>query len=174
MKSVVVISAITFGLIFGGLALTSNHIAKMLSVSTARDLATPRSVGVGPGESGPQSDSEQVVRTADELMALRQTRVVQERTLADAQRSLTETVAKLDTAQQRYVASNERSARKLAKMYEAMKPVKAAPILASLDMDIVLEIITRMKERQAARILAQMDAGLAAHISARMSSKGDG
>ena len=174
MKSVVVISAITFGLIFGGLALTSSHIAKVVSVTIARDVAAPRSVGVGSGEDDPQSVPEHVARTEDELMALRQTLVVQERTLADAQRSLTATVAKLDTAQQRYVAANERSARKLAKMYEAMKPVKAAPILASLDMDIVLEIITRMKERQAARILAQMDAGLAAHISARMSTRGDG
>ena len=174
MKSVFVISAITFGLIFGGLALTSHHIAKTVSITTAGDLTTPGTVCVGPSGDGSQSDSERVERTTDELMALRQTLAVQERTLAAAQRNLAATVAKLDTAQQRYVIANERSARKLAKMYEAMKPAKAAPILASLDMDVVLEIITRMKERQAARILAQMDASLAAHISSRISTKGDG
>jgi len=59
-------------------------------------------------------------------------------------------------------------------MYEAMKPAKAAPILSSLDMEIILEIFDRMKEKPAAKILAYMDPGLAARISARLSLKGTG
>ena len=78
----------------------------------------------------------------------------------------------LEVKQQAYIEARERSAARLAKMYEAMKPAKAAPILAALDPDIVIEIMTRMKERQAAKILASMDAGLAAQISTRLSSKG--
>ncbi len=41
MKSVFVISAITFGLIFGGLALTSHHIAKTVNITTAGGMAAP-------------------------------------------------------------------------------------------------------------------------------------
>ncbi len=39
-------------------------------------------------------------------------------------------------------------------------------------MEIILDIMSRMKERQAAKILANMDAGLAAQVSTRMSLKG--
>ena len=61
---------------------------------------------------------------------------------------------------------------KLAKMYEAMKPDKAAHILAALDRDVFLEIIARMKEAPAAKILSYMDAGLAAQLSTRLSLQG--
>ena len=174
MKSVFVISAITFGLIYGGLALTSHHIAQTMKVAAPRREPAPRGTAVASDAAGAQRNLAPASRTTEELMAQRQTLVVQELTLAAAQRDLEATVAKLETAQQQYTAAKDRSARKLAKMYEAMKPAKAAPILASLDMDVVLDIIARMQERQSARILAQMHAGLAAHISARLSSKGDG
>jgi len=57
-------------------------------------------------------------------------------------------------------------------MYEAMKPQQAAPIISALDLDIILDIMSRIKDRQAAKILAKMDPGLAAQVSTRMSLKG--
>ena len=49
---------------------------------------------------------------------------------------------------------------------------QAAPILSALELDIILDIMSRMKERPAAKILARMDAGLAAQVSTGMSLKG--
>ena len=81
-------------------------------------------------------------------------------------------IQKLDAKQIEYIEERERSAAKLAKMYEAMKPAQAAPIISALELDIILDIMTRMKERPAAKILSNMDAGLAAQVSTRMSLKG--
>ncbi len=66
----------------------------------------------------------------------------------------------------------EEAASRLAKMYEAMKPQKAANILATMDRNVCLAILSRMKERQAAKVLSFMDAGLAAQISTRLSLQG--
>lgn len=55
--------------------------------------------------------------------------------------------------------------RKLAKMYETMKPQEAAPILAELKIDETIEIIKRMKPRNSAKVLAKMDRELAAKIT---------
>ncbi|MEZ4388759.1 MAG: hypothetical protein R3D98_14545 [Candidatus Krumholzibacteriia bacterium] len=57
----------------------------------------------------------------------------------------------------------------MAKMYEAMKPAKAASILSTMDMEVTLAVLRRMKERPAAKILSFMDAGVAAQLSTRLS-----
>jgi flagellar motility protein MotE (MotC chaperone) len=80
----------------------------------------------------------------------------------------------LEARQRILTQEQERSAGRLAKMYENMKPAQAAPILSALEMDVLLDIMTRMKERQAARILASMEAGLAARISTELSLGGQG
>lgn len=61
--------------------------------------------------------------------------------------------------------------RKLAKIYEAMKPREAAPILAKLDDDEVLEILMRMRQRNAASILSSMDSETAARLSKLMGER---
>ena len=45
----------------------------------------------------------------------------------------------------------------LVKIYESMKPKDAARIFEELDLDVLLEVIERMKERKTAPILAQMN-----------------
>jgi len=80
----------------------------------------------------------------------------------------------LETLQLSYNQDRDAQAAKLSKVYEAMKPASAAPILASLDLDIVLQILANMKDRQAAKILANMTPELAAEISTRLSAKGSG
>ena len=97
---------------------------------------------------------------------------MQEQVLQQGRENLLAVIKKLEAKQQDYVDERERSATKLAKMYEAMKPAQAAPIMSALDLDIILDIMTRMKERQAAKILSMMDAGLAAQVSTRMSMTG--
>jgi flagellar motility protein MotE (MotC chaperone) len=175
MKSVFLLSALTFALIFGGLVVASHFLGRALPPSEPSAVAggvespeTPAEAALPmAGCTGAWSDSEQ-------LAAQRQALAVQEKSLAEARAQLVASATQLADARTRYTAAQERSAQKLAKMYEAMKPAKAAPILASLEMDIVLDILSRMKERQAARILAHMEAEYAAKISAQLRAQGVG
>jgi flagellar motility protein MotE (MotC chaperone) len=174
MKIVVIVSTVTFVLIFGGLVLLSQVQQKNLTAEqevlpqltsddhaaaerVLRDLALER---------------DRIQREKEEALALQQKLAVDAKVVAQAQATLEEVIGRLQSEQQVYSEEKERSARKLAKMYEAMKPDKAAPILAALDLDVILEIMTRMNERAAAKIMAFMDARLAAQISLRMSIKG--
>jgi len=172
MKTVVIISVVTFALIFGGVVVLSTQLNKA-------------SQNAGLPEMGPEDyeaaervfrdmaiERDRIQQEKEELLALGQSVAVQEQVLELSRDQLMETIKKLEARQEEYVEERERSAMKLAKMYEAMKPAQAAPIVSALDMDIILDIMSRMKERQAAKILAKMDAGLAAQVSTRMSLKG--
>ena len=175
MKSIVIISIITFALIFGGIVVLSGVIPQ------ARTAAAP-AAGLTPEELASaerafadlEVERDRVQRDKEDLLTLRTRQAVEEKMLADQQALLQGMLDSLRVTTTGLDDTRARAADKLAKMYEAMKPDKAAPILATLEMDIVLDIIRRMKERPAARILANMDAGLAAQISARLSEKGIG
>ena len=172
MKSVIIISAVTFILIFGGVLVMSSQLGKA-------------AMNAGLPEMGPEDyeaaervfrdmaiERDRIQQEKEDLLALKQTVAVQEQVLNLSREQLLVVIKKLDNKQQEYIEERERSAVKLAKMYEAMKPAQAAPIMQSLDMEIILDIMSRMKERQAAKILAKMDAGLAAQVSTKMSLKG--
>ena len=47
--------------------------------------------------------------------------------------------------------------RRLVKIYESMKPKDAARIFAELELSILLDVISRMREQKSASILAAMD-----------------
>lgn len=55
----------------------------------------------------------------------------------------------------------ENRIKSLVKIYEGMKPKDAANVFNTLDMDIMLSIVSRMSERKSAPILAAMDASKA-------------
>jgi len=172
MKSVLIISTVTFLLIFGGVLLVSQQM---------RQASTPEALSSQDPEERVASERvlqdlaverDRIQCDKEDLLVLKQQMAVQERNLEQAQLGLQQVIDALRAEQQVYNEEKEKSARKLAKMYEAMKADKAAPILASLDLEIILEIMNRMKEKPAAKILSRMNAGLAAQISTRMSLKG--
>jgi flagellar motility protein MotE (MotC chaperone) len=53
----------------------------------------------------------------------------------------------------------------LVKIYEGMKAKDAARIFDSLEMDVLLQVMTRMSERKSAPILAAMDADRARNLT---------
>lgn len=60
----------------------------------------------------------------------------------------------------------------LVKIYEAMKPPDAARIFDNLDMDVLIQVVTRMKEAKTAPILAQMDAARAKELTLQLADRG--
>jgi flagellar motility protein MotE (MotC chaperone) len=172
MRSVVIVSLITFVIIFGGVVVMSAHLDRAARSGTQAELGPEDHAAAERIFQDIARERDRLQRDKEELVELRQAVTVQEEALERTKNSLATVIAKLESRQQQYVQERERSATKLAKMYEAMKPAKAAPILAALDLEIIIEIVSRMDERPAAKILANMDAGLAAQISTRMSLQG--
>ncbi len=170
MKSVLILSTITFVLIFGGVAVLTLQLDKASGGTnggpelSADDYAASERV-----LHDAEVERDRIQQDRERLSGLGQSYAVQAQVLEAAQKQLREIVSQLDARQTSYDAESEETLAKLAKMYEAMKAPKAAPILASLDIDITIDILRRVKDRQAAAILSAMDPGLAAQISTRLS-----
>ena len=69
------------------------------------------------------------------------------------------------------LAANGTGIRKLAKIYESMRPEQAAPVLRKLKDEDIINILFKMRQRNAAKIIANFDPGLAARITKKMSGK---
>jgi flagellar motility protein MotE (MotC chaperone) len=65
------------------------------------------------------------------------------------QATVEELLKKRDAADEQQLAS-------LVKIYENMKPQAAAQVFEEMDMDVLLDVVSRMKERKVAPILAQV------------------
>lgn len=59
----------------------------------------------------------------------------------------------------------------LVKIYENMKPKEAAAIFNTLDMDVLLAVISRMAERRSSPILANMDTNKARLVTIRLAEQ---
>lgn len=59
----------------------------------------------------------------------------------------------------------------LVKIYEAMKPKDAARIFDSLDMDVLIQVMTSMSERKSAPIIAEMSADRARAVTVLMAQQ---
>lgn len=84
--------------------------------------------------------------------------------LQAAEKRIDEKIAKLQDLQkgierdvQKRSSEDDVRLQSLVKIYEAMKPKDAAPILEQLDMPVLLSVVQRMKELKTAAILAAMD-----------------
>jgi flagellar motility protein MotE (MotC chaperone) len=170
MKSVLVLSAVTFLLIFGGV------MVLILQLGAGKDsapqlnredyTAAERMLG------DLQAERDRIQREQEQLALRRQSYAVQEQVLNEGQSRLQALLGELEARTQAVSAEQDASLQRLAKMYEVMPPQKAGPVLATLDLEITLNILRCMKERQAAAILAAMDPGVAAQISTRLSQGG--
>ncbi|MBT5415681.1 MAG: hypothetical protein HOK81_13870, partial [Rhodospirillaceae bacterium] len=61
--------------------------------------------------------------------------------------------AHLDT----YETQEDERLRNLVRIYESMKPKEAARIFQDLEMNVLLDVVSRMRAQQSAKILAAME-----------------
>ena len=138
--------------------------------------ATP----IGVAEPTPVSDSERTL-----LLELRQRRqaldarettlAAREAVLAAAERKLSARVDELQALQTRLEgmesarkSRDEANWRGLVKLYESMKPRDAALIFNELDMQVLLQVVDRMKEAKAAAIMAAMQPDKAREVTTEL------
>lgn len=81
-----------------------------------------------------------------------------------AERRLDERIAKLEELRaviemhlDTYETQEDERLRNLVRIYESMKPKEAARIFQDLEMDVLLDVVSRMRAQQSAKILAAMD-----------------
>ena len=167
MKSILIISSITFLLIFGGIGALSLQISKQAHASAFEDpndaAANERLLR------NVAAERDRLQREREYLAGFEQSQAARDVLMERVHQQLLAVVEKIEVKQNTFVAEQDEAANRLAKMYEGMKAPKAASILAAMDMDISIAIIKRMKDRQAAKVLSFMDAGMAAQISTRLS-----
>jgi len=95
-----------------------------------------------------------------------------------AEKRIDEKIAKLEALQKgiqstvdKQNAADDARTQSLVKIYETMKPADAAQILSQLDMPILLQMLSRMKEAKTAPILAAMDPTKAEAITTAMAKR---
>jgi flagellar motility protein MotE (MotC chaperone) len=98
--------------------------------------------------------------------------------LQAAEKRIDEKIAKLETLQKsiqatvdKQNAADDARTQSLVKIYQTMKPADAAQILSQLDLPILLQILSRMKEAKTAPILAAMDPTKAEAITTAMARR---
>ena len=98
--------------------------------------------------------------------------------LEAAEKRIDGKIAELQTLQKSIQASVDKEnaaddarTQSLVKIYETMKPADAAQILSQLDMPILLQMLSHMKEAKTAPILAAMDPTKAEAITAAMAQR---
>jgi flagellar motility protein MotE (MotC chaperone) len=98
--------------------------------------------------------------------------------LQAAEKRIDEKIAKLETLQKsiqstvdKQNAADDARTQSLVKIYETMKPADAAQILSQLDMPILLQMLSHMKEAKTAPILAAMDPTKAEAITTAMARR---
>jgi flagellar motility protein MotE (MotC chaperone) len=70
-----------------------------------------------------------------------------------------------------YNAKESEKNRKLVKIYEGMKPADAAKIFDTMDISILIDIISGMKEDNASRVIAKMNALKAKDLTTKLAEQ---
>lgn len=106
---------------------------------------------------------EELTRRQAELERREQAVAAREQRLALYEKDVAEKIAQLEQVGKslkedlkKSAAASDEAAASLAKVYGAMKPAEAAPLLDQLDEATALRILTRMKEKQVGEILPLM------------------
>lgn len=113
-----------------------------------------------------------------ELDKLRQDVALRENLLAATEKRLNAKLAELTGLKTRiqellkkHDKQQEAKLKSLVKIYETMKPKNAARIFEQLEMDILLDVVERMREAKTAVIFAAMDPSKAKAVTSRLAER---
>jgi len=165
MKSVLIISFLSFFVIFGG----TFYLMGVFD-GPQEDLEAPEEESLSVAAQGMEELNQRLELRESELLEMEGAVEVEKAVLAEEYGKLEVLRRKLDSSMGQVEEARLKSVKKLAKMYEAMPPKEAASILSGMDLEIVLSVLRQMKERQAAKVMAALDPSRAAALSGMMST----
>ncbi|MDF1721310.1 MAG: hypothetical protein P1U65_11610 [Minwuia sp.] len=106
---------------------------------------------------------ENLARRRDEIESRARALDVRENLLEATENRIDEKIATLQSLEQRIAAFVERhdaaeteQMKRLVKVYESMKPKDAARIFDKIDMEVLLDVVSGMKENKIAAVMADM------------------
>lgn len=172
MKTVLIMSTVTFVIIFGGIAYTSGMLEDAIKTVSMANVQ-PEKNEINRVLSGLESERNRLEIDKAAIESQWRDLKVQQKFLAEEEIKLEAILESIVVASNELISTKDKNSAKLAKVYESMKPDKAAPILSTLDIAVAVEILGNMKERQAAKIMSFMPTETAASISSIMSLKGE-
>jgi flagellar motility protein MotE (MotC chaperone) len=119
-----------------------------------------------------------LAKRREELEAREQTLILREGLLAAAEHRIEGKIEELKTVKVEiealikvYDEQEEKEIGELVSIYEKMKPKDAARIFDQLDMDVLLDVLQRMKASKTAPVLAAMDSNRAQEITVRIAER---
>lgn len=119
-----------------------------------------------------------LAKRREELEEREQTLILREGLLAAAEHRIEGKIEELKTVKGEiealikvYDEQEEKEIGELVSIYEKMKPKDAARIFDQLDMDVLLDVLQRMKASKTAPVLAAMDANRAQEITVRIAER---
>jgi|ERR1700761_775713 flagellar motility protein MotE (MotC chaperone) len=168
-------------------AATATAATEATSVTPTPIKATPSPAPTQPPPAKPTEDTQPPVTDSERtvLLELRKRRqeldtreqalATRESVLTAAEQKLTERVTELQALQKKLEdldatrkQREDASWQGLVKLYESMKPRDAATIFNDLDMQVLLQVVDRMKEAKAAPVLAAMQPDKARELTAKL------
>ncbi len=173
MKTVFFASIVSFLLIFSGTFLWVQRQAKDALVDVPGSPLRPGDVDAAElSFAALEHERAQLASERQRLLQLRGSVETRELGLTNQRAEIERVIAELQAEQQRFGEARSASAQRLAKMFDSMKPDRAAIIFKTLDRRTSLEILAHMKEKTAAKLLSALDPALAADLSTRLSLRG--
>jgi len=171
MKSVILISFLSFFVIFGATFWLVGVFSSEKEEAT-EVVATPEEIAeeVDMGHLSLDSRAEDIDRREEALIRSESAVQMEKAVIAEEFNKLKALRRDIDLSIGEMLEAQAKSTKKLAKMYEAMPPKEAASILSGMDMEIVLGVLKQMKERPAAKVMAALDPARAAALSSLMSA----
>ncbi|HKK70124.1 MAG TPA: hypothetical protein VKA86_02835 [Candidatus Krumholzibacteria bacterium] len=173
MKTILIASTLSFLVIFAGVYFYAQKLSARNAVnSVGGQLAAEDIDAAELTMAALEAEREAIARERERLFSLRESMSQQRQQLKAQLDQIQTAIGELREEQVRYGEARSKSAQKLAKMFDAMKPAAAAPVFGSLDRETALDILVRMKEKAAAKLLSEVDPRLAAELSTKLSLRG--
>ncbi len=171
VKSILIAASLSFGIVFGGY-FTYLKLSVNKGAGVRAETVTVKKEDVEAIEFGLRALNRNKIASVEMEARLKAMRSDIGKEKAELLREVDKLQERLDAlikTQNELGESEERSMRKLAKMYELMKPKDAAEIASNLSDDLLVRIIERMKEKAAAKLISAMDTSKAVRISKLLS-----
>lgn len=158
-------------LVMMAMAATLSTVAQAMSAATAPPEAPATRLGTAIKQD--MATRDQATARRNRALALREqvAKAAEERIKADLRARQEQADLAASAAGPDGKSAAEAQYDNLARIYQAMKPAKAALVFEQLDMDVQMKVAQRMRDRSTAMILAAMSPAGAADLSMSLARK---
>jgi flagellar motility protein MotE (MotC chaperone) len=173
MKEILLISIMSFFLILFGALYTTGYLEigppmereEGSKMEENRSLIRTQLVAL-------EKLKEHVERKKVEIQSMENNLSLERKMLVDQRELLGNRLKEIENSFKQLEKDREKRVSSLADLYESMDPKQSAKIASSLDLDLLVEIVVKMKARQAAKMIEELPPSIGARISKKLGERG--